>query len=528
MRQEQAALSPQQRYRIAKAQSQRLLARGYPEFDPNQPRDEAGRFGSGGAGDASSEKPKGGPKKKATKEDFKKAKIKLGDVSSEDDFVAIWNNKIGEDPETFKKSFMGGLDGTMTLGGSAQQINVQGIIESPDTGTNAGTFTRYLNPDDKTATSAYFSLHDSHTKSDIGKKLLAGNVETYERLGIEKINVTANINVGGYAWAKYGYVPTQSAWNSLRSRLERKLTGNRNERHEWGENTIEADEWDALTHDRQDDVRDKWMRESYSEFLDSEISNWRENGQALADAKRELAADLPENSIPPEFYDEALNDIRDEREKKGEPPIPYTNQQLYDAIKIFYEDRRGDGSEDPDINFDDDLLREPIGREGNKDQMTLPGIEPEDLSKSLTEEMREQLSDGLVYAFNKRAEQAADDMEPPGYLAESITEYQAEYWDGMEDTDKLRYAILYDMARIEIEPDPDAEEEPEKELALEPTKDALLEAVRSTNPKSIWKIADSPRGKELLLGTDWKGVLDLKDKESMARFKAYVGRKSHA
>jgi hypothetical protein len=87
------------------------------------------------------------------------------------------------------------------------------------------------------------------------------------------------------------------------------------------------------------------------------------------------------------------------------------------------------------------------------------------------------------------------------------------------------------MANIEIEPDEDeADEEPQAEMDLPPTTEAdpLLAAVRSSNPKSIWKVADSPRGKELLLKTGWSGVLNLKDPEAMARFKEYVGRVQHA
>ena len=57
-----------------------------------------------------------------------------------------------------------------------------------------------------------------------------------------------------------------------------------------------------------------------------------------------------------------------------------------------------------------------------------------------------------------------------------------------------------------------------------PEKDPLLAALHSSDPKSIWKVADSPKGKELLLGTNWSGVLKLNDKETMDRFNKYVGK----
>ena len=153
-----------------------------------------------------------------------------------------------------------------------------------------GVFERNIKLDSKSAYSAYFKLNKLATKHNTGKKLLAGNIETYKDLGIEKVEVTANIDVGGYAWAKYGYVPTQASWNSLRATLESKLTGGSSApagAARPGEE--EADDWDQLSSDQQDNVRDEWMRSTRDEFISSEEQNWRESGQAKDDAKREVA-----------------------------------------------------------------------------------------------------------------------------------------------------------------------------------------------------------------------------------------------
>lgn len=521
--------SNKKQWQLARAQAQRLLARGYPEFNPDQPRDEGGRFGSGGGG--ASEKPKGGPKKKVTKEDFKKAKIELAaqDTRSENDFVDGWNSKIGEDPAEFKKEFMGGLDGTMTLGGSGRGFDIKGSINAAD-GSQAGTFSRYLDPDGKEATSSYFSLKKEQTHSDIGKKMLAGNIETYQRLGIEKVVVSANIDVGGYAWAKYGYVPTQSSWNTLRNTLERKLGGGEIVRP-GGDNTTRADSWDMLSSDRQDNVRDEWMRRTHDEFLRSEEDNWRESGQALEDTKRQMV-DAIQNTTSAsagnfDWVDKAFTAVREARKESEQPDIPYTDAQLVNAMEVGdYESNSGDGSDDPDISFNDLKLREPIGHDAGADQPTLPGIEPEDLSKRLTKEMREDLIDRLVHEFNAEADDESYRSEPPDYLSDSIGEQQESYWDDYDDAAKLDLAADYGMADIELPSD--EEDQPEQQLPLEkPEADPLLAATRNADPKSIWKVADSARGKELLLGTNWHGVLNLKDTESMARFKAYVSKKKN-
>ena len=516
----EAQLSVAQRFRIAKARSRRLLQK----YDPSEPRDDSGKWTSGGGGSESEAKPSGGGKSKkpAKKEDFDKAKVTLpSNKALQDAFIEKWNDKVGVDPAEFKSNFMGGLDGPMKLSGTGNQIDIDGEIHDSD-GKTLGNFERNINLDSKSAYSAYFKLNKAATKGDIGKKMLAGNVETYKNLGIEKVTVTANIDVGGYAWAKYGYVPTASAWSELRNDLERKLTGGSSSSRPSSDNSMEADSWDMLSSDVQDDVRDKWMRETRSEFIQSEEQNWRDSGQAKADAKSELAHQFGQYDDIPEWASEALDAAREYHEDNGLPPIPYSNKQLYDAIDLDYESYHGDGSDDPKITFDDDKLKEPAGYDPA--QGTLPGIEPVDPSSFLTEAMRDRIEKKMVKAFDDKAEEQSSEIDPPSYLADSVEEYQDEYWGQKDDDEKLRHAVEYGMADIEIEPDED-DEEPQAEMELpQSSDDKLLAAVRSNNPKSIWQIADSDKGKQLLLGTSWSGVLNLKDKDQMNRFDKYVGK----
>jgi len=523
--QAEAGLSLAQRFRIARARSQRLLAREWDESKhPRVPAgsgDPSGQFaesGSGSAGTAATAKPKG-KGKKATKADFDKAKISLS-VSNEADFIERWNEKIGIEPEEFKKGFMGGVDGTMSIGSSSgYAFEVSGQIEGTGShkGEIVGNFRREIDVDHKKAYSAYFSINQSSTKSSIGKKILAGNVETYEKLGIEEVRVSANIDVGGYAWAKYGYVPTQESWNDLRARLETKLTGGSGGSSRSG-NTMEADSWDQLGTDQQADVRSRWMDESRDEFLSSEINHWREDGGAKDDAKASLAYDFEQDDFIPDWADEALNEAREKFDK----PIPYSNQQLFAAIDLDYK-ADGEGRDDPDISFDDDKLRDPKGVDPA--QQTLPGIEPEDLAQRLTEKMREEITTRLIHGFDVKVDAIVDEMDPPDYISDSVTEYQEQYWEEKTDDEKLGLAVNYGLADIEL-PEPEEEEE---ELDLpKPEADPLLAALRSSDPKSIWAVADSPRGKELLLGRNWSGKLNLKDTAAMARFKEYVGRAKHA
>jgi hypothetical protein len=38
-------------------------------------------------------------------------------------------------------------------------------------------------------------------------------------MGVKKVTLHANIDVGGYAWARFGFTPTQRSWNDLRESM---------------------------------------------------------------------------------------------------------------------------------------------------------------------------------------------------------------------------------------------------------------------------------------------------------------------
>ena len=471
-------------------------------------------------------------KKIVTKEAFQKAKLRIRHTTTEQDaFVTAWNEKIGMDPEEFAKTFTGGLQDRVELsvGKSGAEFQVTGIIKD-EAGRTVGNFDRDIKPDKKEAYSAYFKLERAATGDDTGKRILGGNIEAYEAMGITTVRVTANIDVGGYAWAKYGYVPTAAAWSSLSSELERKLDretgeGGTTRGRSTSSDTMEADSWEMLSSDQQEETFRRWARDSRDEFLSNEIDNWRESGQALEQSKRDIAERF--NNADAQWAMLAMTELRAERTEAGEPDIPYSDDQIMEALTASeYESNYQDGRDDFEFEWNDDKLQQPSDFDPN--QTVLPGFEEDDKSTHLTQDMRDAITDKLVSAANSKADDDADDMEPPDYLGEQVEEYQQEYWDQKDDDEKLREAIGYGQGDIEIESEDEDEEEPEMDLTEEEKEDPeiaeLYDLVRSGNPKSIWKIADSTFGKKLLLNSGWSGVLDLKDKESYARFKAYVGK----
>ena len=57
----------------------------------------------------------------------------------------------------------------------------------------------------------------------IGKNLLRAELEQYEKLGVDKVKLFANIDVGGYAWAKYGYTLDEDSASYFHSMIQGRL-----------------------------------------------------------------------------------------------------------------------------------------------------------------------------------------------------------------------------------------------------------------------------------------------------------------
>ena len=466
-------------------------------------------------------------KGEATKEDFENQNMRIsagGDEEAEATLIKNWNDKIGMTPAEFKDSFLNGLPGEMKISGgyanAPGKFHVSGQVKSPDGRNSLAHFDRDIDVDGKKAYSALFEVNQQYQRTGVGKNLMAGNIDTYEKLGIRKISVTAGLTVGGYAWARYGYVPDQESWNELRFKLKGKLgattyNGNR------GLNTMEAEEWSWLGDDQQQAVQDAWRSDARSGFVQNEIQNWHDSGRSLEEAKKTVDQDLSRS----DWADEPMKEWRAEYDADPDnAPIPFTNEEIMSAIDIAdYESRYEDGNEDPEITIDDEALNKIMGGE----QIELPGIEGPNYAAGLTEKMREDIIDTLTKAFNNKAAELANNMTPPEYLTDQVDEYMDEYWDSMDDRDRLRIAERFDMHNVEAPEDEDEEverEEPKESIEPEPksANDPLLDILNDPDPKGIWKVADSSRGEELLLRQGWRGTLNLDDQETYQRFKAYV------
>ena len=68
-----------------------------------------------------------------------------------------------------------------------------------------------------------FELKKTQTGLGYGKKFLKNSIDAYQDMGVDKVETLANIDVGGYAWAKYGYLPTEEGLKSIKKHINHKV-----------------------------------------------------------------------------------------------------------------------------------------------------------------------------------------------------------------------------------------------------------------------------------------------------------------
>ena len=51
----------------------------------------------------------------------------------------------------------------------------------------------------------------------LAKKILKNDLELYQKMGIKAVNLEAGLEIGGYAWARYGFVPQAAEWVKVKS-----------------------------------------------------------------------------------------------------------------------------------------------------------------------------------------------------------------------------------------------------------------------------------------------------------------------
>jgi hypothetical protein len=90
-------------------------------------------------------------------------------------------------------------------------------------GKKFGEVARIIDPDGRTAHHDYLRVDDTQRGGGFVKQMTASQVDLYRKMGIERVGLYANVDVGGYAWAKYGWLPEPREWQTTARGLGTRL-----------------------------------------------------------------------------------------------------------------------------------------------------------------------------------------------------------------------------------------------------------------------------------------------------------------
>lgn len=109
---------------------------------------------------------------------------------------SVVKSAIGEYGETMRASV------SLAAGSTGANLNVEMMFGS---GRVSREFTRNSTTGHLDVYHAYFKLPENLQGGGAGKKIMAEMLRQYKRMGVNRVNVTAALDGGGYTWALYGF-----------------------------------------------------------------------------------------------------------------------------------------------------------------------------------------------------------------------------------------------------------------------------------------------------------------------------------
>jgi hypothetical protein len=150
------------------------------------------------------------------------------------DLPATIRNKIAErigphmDEREFADKYFGGMyhpdnftgDNGGEISSVGNTLKFSGRLRDPVSGENIGTIDRTINPD--YAYHGFLKVNPSARGTGAVPAMLSNQIDLYKKMGLSNVQLGANIDVGSYAWAKYGFVPkTEGDWSYLKRNMNR-------------------------------------------------------------------------------------------------------------------------------------------------------------------------------------------------------------------------------------------------------------------------------------------------------------------
>lgn len=90
-------------------------------------------------------------------------------------------------------------------------------------GATTAFIERIFEPDASLVDHSLFTMPQSAQSAGLGKQLLQNWLALYDHMGVQRIELHANLSVGGYAWARFGFLPTSEDWPLVKSHIRSAL-----------------------------------------------------------------------------------------------------------------------------------------------------------------------------------------------------------------------------------------------------------------------------------------------------------------
>jgi GNAT superfamily N-acetyltransferase len=68
-----------------------------------------------------------------------------------------------------------------------------------------------------------FEVPEKRQSKGLARKIMRTHIAEYKKMGIKRVTTYANIDVGSYAWAKYGFVPSIGDWDFVKLQAESRV-----------------------------------------------------------------------------------------------------------------------------------------------------------------------------------------------------------------------------------------------------------------------------------------------------------------
>ena len=150
--------------------------------------------------------------------------------------TGIWDNStvvrvVGNKPDWFKgdlettaRALMAGLPGASTVQVFARSGQVSVKADGDDSAGETYTLSRRFFPTKEGVEAAHlkFKLRPDLQGDDTAKVMMRNALAEYKKLGVARIGLNAGKEGGGYAWAKFGFLPEKAGLADLSAQLVAK------------------------------------------------------------------------------------------------------------------------------------------------------------------------------------------------------------------------------------------------------------------------------------------------------------------